>query len=82
MFNFNYFLLWKKKIPKKKKDELMPLNENLYNEFSLEKLEERLETDPLVIGDLIGEQDVDSTTFCLFQTCVGKDCNEFTVIVG
>ena len=36
-----------------KNNDLMSLNKDLYNEFSLEKLEERLETDPLFIANFL-----------------------------
>ena len=32
---------------------LKPLNENLYNEFSLDQLEERLETDPIMVANIL-----------------------------
>lgn len=58
----------------KKSDELISLNENLYNEFSLEKLEERLETDPLVvIADLTNDGSAETTGICPWK-CIGKDC--------
>jgi len=38
---------------KKQNDELVSLNENLYDEFYLEELESRLETDPFTVGGLI-----------------------------
>ena len=38
-----------------KKEEvfLKPLNGNLYNEFSLDQLEERLETDPIMVANIL-----------------------------
>jgi len=53
VFNLLKLLVMKKK---KRKDEreLSPLNESLLDRFSVEKLEERLETDPLLIGQLLG----------------------------
>lgn len=60
----------------KKKDELTPLNEKLYNEFSLEKLEERLETDPLMIGDLMGNDDSSIEPACFIYACKTNSCFE------
>ena len=62
-----------------KGNELIPLNENLYSEFSLEKLEERMETDPLTLGSMFGEVDsVDSTSEAgCFTLCIGNfNCTE------
>ena len=35
------------------KDELVSLNDKLYDEFYVHELEERLETDPLIVGGLL-----------------------------
>lgn len=35
------------------KDELVSLNDKLYDEFYVQELEKRLETDPLVVGGLL-----------------------------
>lgn len=37
----------------KQSEDLVSLNDSLYNEFSLEELEKRLETDPLLFGNLV-----------------------------
>ena len=37
----------------KQSEDLVSLNDSLYNEFSLEELENRLETDPLLFGNLV-----------------------------
>lgn len=34
--------------------EISPLNQNLFNEFKIEELEERYETDPLMLVHLFG----------------------------
>ncbi len=36
----------------KEEEEMIPLNQNLFNEFSIQELEERLETDPLLLSNL------------------------------
>lgn len=53
-----------KKEVKKKEDELIPMNEKLITGFSIEELEQRLETDPLMFGALF-----DSLGWCLFNNC-------------
>ena len=37
----------------KQSEDLVSLNDSLYNEFSLEELENRLETDHLLFGNLV-----------------------------
>ena len=37
----------------KQSEDLVSLNDSLYNEFSLEELEKRLETDPPLFGNLV-----------------------------
>ena len=64
-------------------EEIQTLNQKLFEEFLIVKLEERLETDPLVIGGLLGMIDTDSLsqidgegcTFCIIKTT----CTEQTV---
>ncbi|MDR1181733.1 MAG: hypothetical protein LBL13_07125 [Bacteroidales bacterium] len=51
--------------------ELKSLNENLYDEFFVQELESRLETDPLAVGGLM---DIFSSQFSL-DGCVGIDCD-------
>ncbi len=36
-------------------EELQPLNKKLYNEFTIKELEERLETDPLLLSSFLGD---------------------------
>lgn len=38
---------------KSKKEELNSLNKTFLDDFSIEELEERLETDPLMVGQLL-----------------------------
>lgn len=35
------------------KNEIVSLNENLYDDFFVQELEARLETDPLIVGGLV-----------------------------
>lgn len=37
---------------KQGEEEILPLNQNLFNEFSIQELEERLETDPFLLNNL------------------------------
>lgn len=62
---------------KKEERELISLNEKLYDEFYVQELEARLETDPLLVGGLIdfftasGEDISPLSNGCEFQ-CPGK----------
>lgn len=51
--------------------ELVSLNDELYDNFFVQELEERLETDPLMIGgmlDLVNQQDASAAAgFCFIQ---------------
>lgn len=38
---------------KQKVNELVPMNDTLYDEYYVNELEERLETDPLMVGGLV-----------------------------
>jgi len=48
---FNIHIMKKKQ--KNEKEELTSLNKTFLDDFSIEELEERLETDPLMIGQLL-----------------------------
>jgi hypothetical protein len=48
----------------KKENDLISMNEKLFIDFSIEELEQRLETDPLLLGSLF-----DSLGWCLFNNC-------------
>ena len=52
--------------------ELVSLNDELYDDFYVQELEERLETDPLIAGGLIEMTD-DATTTCTLCV-VDIDC--------
>ncbi len=62
----------------KKTEELCSLNSAL-NEFSVEELEQRLETDPLAVGGLINlttsENSLLSTQASDCEHCNGSGCN-------
>lgn len=72
-----------KKLEFEKEVSLKPLNENLYNEFSLEKLEERLETDPLMIANFLAPCNVltecETAEGCKgYRSCyIDGDCGEY-----
>ena len=62
---------------------LMPLNNKLYSEFSLQELEERLETDPLLLASFLDIERAEScgckkkcTNKC---TCDGSSGDGFCV---
>ncbi|MDR1898243.1 MAG: hypothetical protein LBR10_15810 [Prevotellaceae bacterium] len=58
-------------------DELMSLNENLYDEFYIQELEYRLETDPLAMGGILEmfNQDINITqSDCIgYTSCTGEN---------
>ena len=51
--------------------ELVPLTDHLYTDFSIELLEERLETDPLLLSGLFDQ----ITPFCDMCKSGGFSCN-------
>jgi hypothetical protein len=66
-------------------NEMIPLNEKLYDEFFMQELELRLETDPLLVGGLVDflNPNVDSVGLQVtnldcpeLQTC-GCFCNNY-----
>lgn len=62
-----------------KKKSMIPLNEDLTTEFTIQQLEERLETDPLLGGDmadLFSQSNLDCFT-CTLTICF--TCTEFSV---
>ncbi len=62
-----------------KKKSMIPLNEDLTTEFTIQQLEERLETDPLLGGemaDLFSQSNLDSLA-CTLTICF--TCTEFSV---
>lgn len=49
-----------------------------FSEFDLQKLEERLETDPLAVGGLLGlNSDIDLYGHCTGYTCPGMSCESY-----
>lgn len=58
-----------------KKEDFLSLNKSLLDEFSLEELESRLETDPLAVGQLLqlttteNSMDVNMDGCCLIISC-------------
>ncbi len=70
-------------------DELVSLNDELYTEFGVLELEQRLETDPLMLANLLGGAEAacefdcgalhDCKNLCV-DKCIGQ-CNEFDIIV-
>lgn len=62
---------------KKEKEELISMNAK-FSEFDLQKLEERLETDPLAVGGLLGlNSDIDLYGHCTGYTCPGMSCESY-----
>ncbi len=64
---------------KERKDELVSLNDKLYDEFYLQELEERLETDPLLIGGLL-DLFSDTQGDMSIERCVNQ-CNEQSICI-
>lgn len=70
-------------------DELVSLNDELYTEFGVQELEQRLETDPLMFANLLSGAEAacdfdcgslhDCKNLCP-DKCIGQ-CNEFDIIV-
>lgn len=61
---------------KKVNSDLASVNEGLYDELFIQKLENRLETDPLATGgliDLINTEDPSTMDWCLFNNCEGEN---------
>ena len=52
--------------------EIVPLNKELFSEFHLQELEDRLETDPFAIGGLFIGTCAANTCFCNGDLCL---CN-------
>ena len=62
---------------KKEKEELTSMNAK-FSEFDLQKLEERLETDPLAVGGLLDlNSDIDLYGHCTGYTCPGMSCESY-----
>lgn len=57
------------------KNEMESLNDSLFDDIYLEKLEERLETDPFIVDGLWNEApDVDTTECFCDPICEGFSC--------
>ncbi|MDR2407491.1 MAG: hypothetical protein LBE13_05195 [Bacteroidales bacterium] len=56
--------------------DLISLNENLYDEFFVQELESRLETDPLLVGGLLDFSQESSVDGCVFYCGIDGDCFE------
>ena len=61
-----------------KKEELSSLNKTLLDDFSIEELENRLETDPLAVGQFVqltsSVDDLETMDgCCLFTHCNGNE---------
>jgi hypothetical protein len=62
--------------------ELNSLNDKLYDEFFIQELETRLETDPLMVGglvDLFDSQDSSLSCFCIGK-CIEHSCGSHCTI--
>lgn len=53
-----------------KNEEMVSMNAS-FSEFDLQKLEDRLETDPLAVGGLL---DMDNSSIELYNHCQGYTC--------
>lgn len=61
---------------KKEKDLIVFLNEKLTTEFSIQQLEERLETDPLLLGNPV-EASIQLNSADCFDCTMCFTCGEF-----
>lgn len=52
-------------------EDLVSLNDNLRSEYSVKELEQRLETDPLLLSSLLSD-DIMPLCDCKKQVCVGQ----------
>lgn len=67
-----------KKEDRRNSKELKSLNENLYDEFYVQKLEKRLETDPLLLNGFFGSVNnhpISENGFC------SPICGEFNCLI-
>lgn len=62
---------------KDKKDSLISLNDKLNTEFDIQKLEKRLETDPLLLGGTDGLLNVSSADCFTCNLNICFNCGEF-----
>ena len=63
-------------------DGIVPLNNNLFDGFSIEELEARLETDPLMLSQVFGIAVDDGDSDMLSSLCKKlKNCPSLTCII-
>lgn len=56
------------------KEEMKSLNDDLFDDLYLEKLEERLETDPFLVNGLWNDAPLQSTDCFCNPICEGFEC--------
>jgi hypothetical protein len=61
---------------KKKGEEMLPLNEQLFAGYSVEELEQRLETDPMFLANLFGGAPASPGEGCCLFACNDYYCGE------
>ncbi|MDR2408173.1 MAG: hypothetical protein LBE13_08690 [Bacteroidales bacterium] len=61
---------------KKSKGEIISLNEQLFANYSIEELEQRLETDPMFLSNLFGGAPVSQSEGCCLFACNDNYCGE------
>ena len=71
----NYYFM-KKKDLEKQELEISSMNEQLFDEFHLKELEQRLETDPFLVGGLMNSSSADC-----FKCNVGQFTCSSTFII-
>lgn len=61
-------------------EELMSLNDNLHSEYSVQELEQRLETDPLLLSALLSDEIMPLCECRKGYVCIGQIiiCSETT----
>lgn len=62
-----------------KQDEIVSMNDNLNPNFHMQELEERLETDPFLVGglyDSYGDGTDSAACLCIIQICNKTQNNE------
>jgi hypothetical protein len=68
------------KLPKQEEDELVSLNGSLYDEFYIQELESRLETDPLIVGGLADffTSPAEDSSLSTTGSCGTFSCSEYS----
>lgn len=61
---------------KEQKNELVPLSDDFFSEFALNELEERLETDPLMLVNPFEDANMTDDNCMIFKDC---PCNHGTL---